>query len=561
MNQLYKLYIALALIVCLSTDIASQDEAVFHIDKPFYVAGEAVFYKAYLPGAFDGVSGKVKVVVESGDKSYRDESFIQLADGMLTGYFKVPFNISSDVYRFSFFALANGSFQAIEFTSFDIPIYNDLSGEGLKPIFPQLETAPIVSASGKKLKVNVENSFHTVRDEVGVSVSVTDASGKTTPAKVSISVTDASLLGGAGEGLTVFKRPISIANGVNLGFDERIYVQGKIKNANSEPVSVSVIGAYNAQENKMYYTKSNASGDFTLLMPDQSGPHTLQVVGYLYDEYADTKVEKKASRSMADDVSFTNAYDADVQNYINSSNKRKRIYQYFNQLENDFDVEPITIDRQDVKPNKSYKVKEYVNFENVGTFFSELLGGQLEFKKNGDKITARTYNPTSNRSRGRKNFDYLARSPVFIIDGKMTKDAEYIYNMKLDNIDKIDLYFDWRDITKQFGTFGEFGYVVITTTLADVEIPEADREDIFTYSGLQQNVTYPIEVKSMEKSIPVFKPSVYWNPTLQMKKASDGNLKFNASDDVSTFIVTVVAETEEGDILTGTTSYRTIDSE
>ena len=296
-------------------------------------------------------------------------------------------------------------------------------------------------------------------------------------------------------------------------------------------------------------------------MPDQSGPHTLQVVGYLYDEYADTKVEKKMSLSTADDVNFTNAYDADVQNYINSSNKRKRIYQYFNQLENDFEVEPMSIDRQDVKPNKSYKVKEYVNFENVGTFFSELLGGQLEFKRDGDKITARTYNPTSNRSRGRKNFDYLARSPVFIIDGKMTKDAEYVYNMKLDNIDKIDLYFDWRDITKQFGTFGEFGYVVITTTLADVEIPESDREDIFSYSGLQQSVTYPIEIKSMEKSIPVFKPSVYWNPTLQMKKAADGNLKFNASDDVSTFLVTVVAETEDGDILTGTTSYKTVDNQ
>ncbi len=561
MNHLYKLLIVVSLIIFSFVKVDAQDDAIFHLDKPYYVAGEAVFYKAYLPATFDGVSGKVKVVVASGDKSFREESFVQLSDGYLAGYFKVPFNITSDVYRFSFYALANGSFGAIEFTNFDLPIYNDLSGEGLKPVFPQGQSDPITSSGSKRLKVGVDNSLHNVRDEVEVQVEVTDASGKTVPARVSVAVADESLLGSTSQNLTVFSRPVTIENGVNLGFDERIFLQGKIKNANAEPVSVSVIGAYNARENKMYYTKSNNSGDFTLLLPDQKGDHTLQVVGYLYDEYPDTKVEMKRPESSGADVSFTNLHDADVRNYITSSNKRKRIYQYFNQLENDFEVESINIERNDVKPNKSYKVKEYVNFENVGRFFSEILGGQLDFIKDGDKITARTYNPASNRSRGRKNFEYLARSPVFIIDGKMTKDAAYVYNMKLDNIETIDLYFDWRDITKQFGTFGEFGYVVIKTNLADVELPAADREDIIVYSGLQPQVSYPISIKSVEKSIPVFKPSVYWHPAIDIKKSSDGRVRFNASDDISTFIVTVVAETADGQILTGTTSYKTVDSQ
>lgn len=561
MNLLYKLLIVVSLVLFSVVKTDAQDDAVFHLDKPYYVAGEAVFYKAYLPSTFDGVSGKVKVVVVSGDKSFREESFIQLADGYMTGYFKVPFNITSDVYRFSFYALANGSFGAIEFTNFDIPIYNDLSGEGLKPIFPKGQSSTITSSANNSLEVTIDNSFHNVRDEVEVRVAITDASGKSVPARVSIAVADQSLLGSYSENLTVFSRPITIDNGVNLGFDERIFVQGTIKNANAEPVSVSVIGAYNAQENKMYYTKSNNSGDFTVLMPDQKGDHTLQVVGYLYDEYPDTKVEMKLPESTGADASFTNVHDADVQNYMTSSNKRKRIYQYFNQLENDFEVEAINIDRQDVKPNKSYKVKEYVNFENIGRFFSEILGGQLDFIKDGDKVTARTYNPASNRSRGRKNFEYLARTPVFVIDGKMTKDAAYVYNMKLDNIETIDLYFDWRDITKQFGTFGEFGYVVIKTNLADVELPAADREDIISYSGLQPQVSYPISIKSIEKSIPVFKPSVYWHPAIEVKKPADGRVRFNTSDDISTFIVTVVAETADGQILTGTTSYKTVDSQ
>ena len=65
----------------------------------------------------------------------------------------------------------------------------------------------------------------------------------------------------------------------------------------------------------------------------------------------------------------------------------------------------------------------------------------------------------------------------------------------------------------------------------------------------------------MERSIPVFKPSVYWHPALDIKKPGDGNVKFNASDDISTFMVTVVAETADGQILTGTSSYKTTDSQ
>ncbi len=557
MNRLYRIFLFLSLFIFLQYDVVSQDEAVFHLDKPFYVTGESVFYKAYLPTSFATVSGKVKVVVESSDKTFRNESFVQLSDALITGYFKIPFNVSSDVYRFSFFALDNETFKAIEFTNFDIPIYNDLLDEGVRPIFPNTEPTAIVGDS-EGLKVSVSNSSLNVRDEVNLRLAVTDRTGKSIPAQVSVSVTDVSLLGESTSGLTVLSRPITIGDGVNIAFDEKIFVQGKMSDASTDqPVSVSVIGAYNAQKNKMYYTKSNESGDFTILMADQVGESTLQIVGYLYDEVEDTKVVIRKPRSSAPDVSFTNKYDTDVANYIKSSNKRKRIYQFFNQLESDFEVEPISLDPTVVKPNKNYKVKEYVAFENIGRFFGEILGGQLEFNKDGDKMVARTYNPESNRSRGQKNFDYLARSPVFIIDGKMTKSAAFVHDMSLDNIEELDLYYDWRDITKQFGTFGEFGYVLIKTNLADVTIPEADSEDIITFNGVQPQVKYPIAINSVEKSIPVFKPTVFWDPTISLKKSSDGNIKFSASDDISTFVVTVVAQTEDGKIMTGTTSYKT----
>jgi len=287
------------------------------------------------------------------------------------------------------------------------------------------------------------------------------------------------------------------------------------------------------------------------------GRGALQIAGYLYEEVADTDISLYQDKTVASDIPVTAAYDESISNYLQVSNERKRIYQHFNQLENDLEIADYTKKRQVVKPNKSFKVKEYVAFESVGKFFDEILGSQLNFIKQDGKAKARMFNPESNKNAGKNADYYFPRSPVFIIDGQMTKDADYIYNLTLDNIDVIDLYYDWRDITKQFGTFGDFGYVVIKTSRADVGLPDSDRQDIVSYSGLQPMVSYPIQVSTEDRKVPQLKPLVYWHPQLSVAKSKDSTVKFTSSDDVSTFRVVVVARTKDGQVLTATTDYST----
>lgn len=557
---LKKILITFSLIMASLIGAMSQSDATIHLNKPYFVSGETVWFAIYLPGGFENSKGKIKLHVQNGNTLVH-ESFVQLENSSLSGYYKIPFDLSTGLYFFSFYALENKTLKPVKITSFELPIYNDLNGESLQPIFPSPDLMAYVPGSTNgnlQLAVELGATEVIAGDKVSVDASVKDTEGNIVPASLSIGVIDEGLIGPSVNNGIVFTRPIQLKFGTILGLDERIFVQGTIYNgANNEPVKVNIIGAYNKDENKMYYSRSDETGRFTLLMKDQIGPSSLQIAGYLYEEYADTKVTKLKAEEMSTQIPVTPEFDDDISSYISWSNKRKRIYQHFNQLESDAIVVDYSKKHNKVRPNKTFKIREYVHFETVGKFFDEILGSQLNFLKSGDRITARMFNPESNKNAGKGDDYYFPRSPVFIVDGKMTKNADFVYKMKSDNVDEVDLYYDWRDITKQYGTFGDFGYVVIRTNQSGLRVPAEDEEDIISYSGLQPLVSYPVGISADETSFPVFRPTVYWHPGTVVNNARDGKIEFTTSDDVSTFRVVVVARTEEGRLLYGYTNYKT----
>ncbi len=559
--QNVRIVLIATLLTFISIVLNSQSDATIHIDKPFYVTGEVAWYKIYLPSGFENISGKIKAIVQGNNNQVVDESFVQLEKSMISGYYKIPFDLKSGLYHFSFYGLENKTFDPIKILEFEVPIYNDLNGEGLQPIFPQEDLMgyiPNASSGNLNLNLTSDKESYSLSEKVRLSAEVRNSDGELVPANLSISVVDKGLIGKSLETGCVFSKPIQLKFGVMLGLDERTYVQGNIYDANDNPVKISVIGAFNSEENKMFYSRSDESGKFTILMKDQLGRSKLQIAGYLYEEYADTRINLRAEDPVTTNIAMTSQYDDDITSYLEVSNKRKRIYQHFNQLENEIIIKDYAKNRSEVRPNKTFKINEYVNFETVGKFFDEILGSQLNFLKSGDKITARMFNPESNKNGGRSDDYYFLRSPVFIVDGKITKDAQFIYNMKSDNVDMVELYYDWRDITKQFGTFGEFGYVIIKTNQRDFKLPQGDEEDIISYTGLQPIVEFPVQISEKDRSFPAFKPLLYWQPNHFVKDEKTKEIEFLTSDDISSFEVVVVARTLDGIILQNRINLSTV---
>jgi len=527
----------------------NNDEALIHIDKPYYVSGETVWYQIYFPSVFEPVKGNVQVMIQNNNGKVIDDMFWRLEEARLDGYFKIPYDVDSDLYHFSVYAIDNNTRKPTMITNWEVPIYNDLSAQGMQPIYPMRST---FTSSDNMFDVDVSSSKTSLKKGERVTVNIS------LPASIrgdiaSVSVSDASLIGSSA-GATILKSKITLSDDTSLGIDDRTFVHGMIADAATDtPAKIGVIGAYNSTYNKMYYTKSDDDGLFTLLLKDQIGKENLQISGALYDLYADTKVQL-ASPSVPQDVSLTAEYDEDIINYLKESNSRKRIYQYYKEVETEITQEEAKgLEYLYVRPNKQVNVKEYVTFENTGIFFNEVLGHLINFRTKDDKVTARLFDPSSKRGISSSAEYYFPRSPVFIVDGNMTKDADFVYNLKLTDLQEVNIYNDWRDVTKQYGTFGDFGYVVINTSQANIEIPENDQLDIVSFSGLGKAAVYPIAIsKSEERSAPHLQPSVYWNP-----EEKSNSFSFTSSDDIGEFLIQVVVRDENGKIAVGSTSYIT----
>ncbi len=526
----------------------NNDEALIHIDKPYYVSGETVWYQIYFPNAFSAASGNLQVMIQNNDGKIIDDMFWRIEDARLDGYFKVPYGLESDLYHFSVFAIDNNSRKPTMITNWEVPIYNDISAQGMQAIYPD---RPMFTNSDNMFNLEISSNKKSTRKGEDVTVSINLPAGVNGDI-ASVSVVDASLIGSAAES-TVLKSKITLSDGTSLGIDDQTFVHGMIADASTgSPAKIGVIGAYNSTYNKMYYTKSDDQGLFTLLLKDHVGQEKLQVSGALYDLFADTEVQL-AKPSVPKAAQLVSEFDDDIINYLKESNSRKRIYQYYKEVET-----PIVHEERQgleylyVKPNKQVNVKEYVTFENTGIFFNEVLGHLLNFREKDDRITARLFDPESKRVISSSDEYYFPRSPVFIVDGNMTKNADYVYNLKLTDIQEVSIYNDWRDITKQFGTFGDFGYVVINTSQANIEVPESDQADIISFSGSGKAAVYPIAItENQERSAPFLQPTVYWNP----EEKSD-SFSFMTSDDVGEFLIRVVVRDKDGKIAIGSTRYK-----
>jgi len=62
-------------------------------------------------------------------------------------------------------------------------------------------------------------------------------------------------------------------------------------------------------------------------------------------------------------------------------------------------------------------------------------------------------------------------------------------------------------------------------------------------------------VSSPDSTSPMFSPTIYWNPSLT--SGTDGRADFNFyhTDDVGTFVITVLARTDDGQLVSRIIEY------
>ena len=534
------------LLFTLATAPVMAQNAALHLDKSFYVNGEVIWYKLYLPTNFSGQEIAIRSSLHHADGRELSYTFHQVVSSpQVNGYYKVPFDLKTGWYQLSFQVLPENERSAVVLANHAIPIYNDNDIRNLEGNMDELSTdsSPATPAyNNLEVTLSLADDQPGVRDENKLSISVRDAAGQPVAADASVAITNWSLTAPA---LGDYAGWVEGEAGESLapeGLLNQVYKLIRIVDASGNPRVASVIGTWSGQENKMYFSsRTNQEGISLLKQPSFTGEKGIQYLGY-DKEVEDIRTERISNRMPA--VERRLVVTPGILTYLQKSQQRKKIFQYYKQLEFDLKVAPQQLEKTKLKGNQTFEISEYEAFDNFATFFQENLS-PLRFgeDRKNNKYTAYMYNPRNNRNDKR-----LPGNPLFIVDGKATRNADFVGRLDLEQVQEVQLFFRPDNVRDQFNVMGAGGAVTIEITGGDeVQMPAADEANRYRISGLQRPASFPVfNPDNIPANQPFFRPQLFWEPTVAIGPDGEGTVTFFQSDARDTFRVEVMVQDSEG---------------
>lgn len=543
----------ICLLLSLPANLSGQAGKVLcqvHFDKPFYVSGEVVWYKVYLPQPFKDkeVSFEVKLVAENGQ--LLQHYFLKNEKRThLDGYFKIPFDQATGMYYLMIFGTERTSHKMVKILEAPLPIYNDLA-EQATPIASQdqIKDAPIETVlENLQVTIDLERDTFNRRKQVKAVVSVRDVNGREVPANLSISVSDWALLSREEIGTepiisSIYQNPLPVE-----ALRNGLHFRGQTRDTLGISTNINVLGYYSAAEKKLQYSRTDEGGNFFINIEDFTGSKPIQLIDY---QSEDINVFIQQEFSIERKVAL--GFNAKIEQYLAWSRRRKKTYQLFKSFESPISPPPSEFTQKEYREYRSIRPEDYESFADLPEFLREVYLNMSLIQK---KDKSYKVNFFVNRH---GDYERHPRPPIFIVDGKMTRNADYIAGLDLTEIKQIDFFHQLKTLRSQFGPFGQFGVAVITTKSGNTSLLPTEEADIVDFYGYLPEIEFPAFAKeelTVNSPQPTFRPQLYWNPSLFTDPAGKATFSFIQSDDLSTFCIEVVAQGEDGKMGIGRRKY------
>ncbi len=513
---------------------------LIHLDKPYYVTGETVYYKMYFPGELREKGPMLEIQIYNGEGNLIDRSYLKKgSENHVNGYYKIPFEFESGVYTLMASSLVEINQQTVRLGRIPLAIYNDSDspfpssnwgvGQGQQSEF---------RASQLKVSIKLQQLTIRPRGRVNLIVEVKDTQGNIVEADISLAVTDKGLIGKEDS------YPFSTIGTSQVSLDptsflsEYIPVTGQLENHQED----QLMTFFMPSSNRIYYTTSEADGNFQLLIPAFHGQQSMQYIG-AFSDGAKMELEKNGTIERSGEL----VYPESVLSYLKVSRDRKLIYQLYNKVEGAHTYETPNIVEM-TAPDRIFKATDYP-FESIPSFCKELSTPLKFLKERKGAFEFKMFNPES------RNFYF--GTPLFIIDGQMTKDVKYLSTLDFQSIDEISLYYDNQRLSHNFGFAGFSGVVIISSKEGKAGVPIDPSTQVFQLNGLQSNIVDLQEDWTVEE--PVLKPQLVWEPALSTNSRGHLEYSYQQSDDISQFQIEVVVQSEDGRRGFGRLEYRVTD--
>lgn len=538
----------------LFAQLIAQNQSYVHLDKSFYVTGEVIWYKLYLPSFMEGSEAVIKstLVNASGDNvSYHFNA--TEAKTSVSGYFKLPFDMNSEIYSIVFSGTRGKDFPQETFAEIHLPIYNDLettqlSAEDQDVVLPDYNK--LSNSTDLSIEVDLSKEQYNCREHVAASVQVRDANGNPVNADLSISVIDADLYDGEYQIPAVFE-----GSEVDRGakpFVNKPYVKGAYsRGTRNKLLNNEIIGAYSSSENKLFYAVPNSTtGNFHVEFAAFKNSKPIQFIHHVEsDDELNIELAKVGSPNTKQLV-----YNKAVLDYLELSRQRKKLFQRYSTLETNLVPEENVVVFNEFKKNKTFDITEYKSFDNLASFLKE-VSTPLRMRIKDDSYEGAMYMPSSKKDYS----SYAEHDPLYIVNGYITRNSDFIGKLDLENIKELSMMYEPKDIRSEYKIFGGNGVVNLKINSKDIVLPEEDQKKIYNLSGFQADTPYPEFIPSeFDDNQPFFRPQLYWNSSLSTDGSGNADFGFFQSDDISTFVIEVVAKTSDGKIATTQKTYTSV---
>ena len=243
-----------------------QEKVYLHTDKPYYYAGDSLFFKGYFaygnPYLRDGLSKLLHVEVISEERDILLAKKYPIRDGIVVGDLLLPDSLDGERYYLRAYTNWMRNYGPNQYFMQALPILNP---------YKRIVAAEGISQwTNQGVTIQSDKSNFGPREEVNLRLQLSDPKGRPAPAILSVSVWDA-------EQLVPIRRDTDIQGSLQLStipetlstdrfsypIQSRISVTGKVTDVKGNGVAAEVTAFVNEFQG-MIDLNSNASGDFEM---------------------------------------------------------------------------------------------------------------------------------------------------------------------------------------------------------------------------------------------------------------------------------------------------------
>lgn len=544
MKQAILHFFILFLLFNYTDELKANDKCYVHLDKSFYVTGETIWYQLYLPESFKQYSSVIKVDLVNSRAELVESYFIK-SDGKLAipGHLFIPFELVSDIYTLAFTSLLQEGKQKQVLVKIPVPIYNDLTPMPASNKNNSFSISDRPSALSLRIEMESDQSNYSRRSQIEGTIKIFDSKGEAIDAVLSIGVQDWELTSTGIYPDINLHQGKSISTSIPAKLDTSIYLRGQVVDANSQAISSPVLGVYVPKEAQFYYTKTQSDLYFSLKMKSFYDQQTIQFIDFQKGLIQTTLLEH-----IPEPIDRELQYSKEIETYLELSKRRKKIAQIFPRYDQ-AQVESLNVlKNKSPTTDLSYTFSDYQNFKDLPSFFRE-VATPFKFRRNKNgTYYAKIYNASLRK--------YYQGKPLIIIDGKMTQDTDFLANIPFTAFKEVTILYDPKDLRKRFGALGLNGVASFITYEGSIQLPGKEEASILTIRGIQNTKAYEKTIENTAKHYPILQAQVYWNPMLRTNGAGRTDFSFQHTDDLGTFLITVVARASNGKMGTATIKYK-----